>query len=45
MLSSNLIHEMEMNIAISTHYYTVPLRSVLTLLGGKNRKGAVFVGR
>ena len=34
-----------LNLAISPHYYTVPLRSVLAVLDGRNRKGAVFVGR
>ena len=34
-----------LNIAISPHYYTVPLRSVLAVLDGRNRKGAVFVGK
>jgi hypothetical protein len=34
-----------LNIAISPHYYTVPLRSLLAVLDGRNRKGAVFVGK
>jgi len=33
-----------LNIAIGSVYYTVPLRSVLAVLDGRNRKGAVFVG-
>jgi len=34
-----------LNISISPYYYTVPLRSVLAVLDGRNRKGAVFVGK
>ena len=34
-----------LNMAISPFYYTVPLRSVLAVLDGRNRKGAVFVGK
>jgi hypothetical protein len=34
-----------LNIFISPFYYTVPLRSVLSVLDGRNRNGAVFVGR
>ena len=34
-----------LNIAIPPHYYTVPLRSVLAVLEGRNRKGAVFAGK
>ena len=34
-----------MNITIGSVYYTVPLRSVLAVLDGRNRKGAVFMGR
>ena len=33
-----------LNIAISPYYYTVPLRSVLAVLDGRNRKGALWVG-
>ena len=34
-----------LNIAISPYYYTVPLRSVLAVLDGRNRKGALWVGK
>ena len=34
-----------LNISIPPHYYTVPLRSVLAVLDGRNRKGAVFMGK
>jgi hypothetical protein len=34
-----------LNITIGAVYYTVPLRSVLAVLDGRNRKGAVFVGK
>jgi len=34
-----------LNITIGSVYYTVPLRSVLAVLDGRNRKGAVFMGR
>jgi hypothetical protein len=34
-----------MNITIRPVYYTVPLRSVLAVLDGRNRKAAVFVGK
>ncbi len=34
-----------LNISISPFYYTVPLRSVLAVLDGRNRKAAVFVGK
>lgn len=34
-----------LNFTISPYYYTVPLRSVLAVLDGRNRKGAVFMGR
>jgi hypothetical protein len=34
-----------LNFTIGSVYYTVPLRSVLAVLDGRNRKGAVFVGR
>jgi len=33
-----------LNIAISPYYYTVPLRSVLAVLDGRNRKGALWIG-
>jgi hypothetical protein len=33
-----------LNISIGAVYYTVPLRSVLAVLDGRNRKAAVFVG-
>jgi hypothetical protein len=34
-----------LNIAISPYYYTIPLRSVLAVLDGRNRKGALWVGK
>ena len=34
-----------LNIAISPYYYTVPLRSVLAVLDGRNRKGALWMGK
>jgi hypothetical protein len=34
-----------LNIAISPYYYTVPLGSVLAVLDGRNRKGALWVGK
>jgi hypothetical protein len=34
-----------LNITIGSVYYTVPLRVVLAVLDGRNRKGAVFVGK
>ena len=34
-----------LNLAISPYYYTVPLRSVLAVLDGRNRKGVMFVGK
>jgi hypothetical protein len=34
-----------LNIAISPYSYTVPLRSVLAVLDGRNRKGALWVGK
>jgi len=34
-----------LNFAISPYYYTVPLRSVLAVLDGRNRKGVMFVGK
>jgi len=34
-----------LNISIGAVYYTVPMRSVLAVLDGRNRKAAVFVGR
>jgi hypothetical protein len=34
-----------LNFTIGSVYYTVPLRSVLAVLDGRNRKGAVFMGR
>ncbi len=34
-----------LNFIISPHYYTIPLRSVLAVLDGRNRKGAVFMGK
>jgi len=34
-----------LNISIGAVYYTVPLRSVLAVLDGRNRKAAVFVGK
>ncbi|MEI7434855.1 MAG: hypothetical protein WCJ93_11445 [Methanomicrobiales archaeon] len=34
-----------LNFSISPYYYTVPLRSVLAVLDGRNRKGALFIGR
>ncbi|MEI7434926.1 MAG: hypothetical protein WCJ93_11810 [Methanomicrobiales archaeon] len=34
-----------LNIVIGSIYYTVPLRSVLAVLDGRNRKGAIFVGK
>ena len=34
-----------LKLAISPHYHTVPLRSVLAVLDGRNRKGAVFMGK
>jgi hypothetical protein len=33
-----------LNFSIGSVYYTVPLRSVLAVLDGRNRKGAVFMG-
>jgi hypothetical protein len=36
---------LRLNISISPYYYTVPLRSVLAVLDGKNRKGAAFMGK
>jgi len=34
-----------LNFTISPYYYTVPMRSVLAVLDGRNRKGAVFMGK
>lgn len=34
-----------LNITIFPFYYTIPLRSVLALLEGRNRKGVVFMGK
>jgi len=34
-----------LNIMIPPFYYTVPLRSVLAVLDGRNRKAAVFMGK
>jgi len=34
-----------LNLAISPYYYTVPLRSVSAVLDGRNRKGAMFMGK
>jgi|WetSurMetagenome_2_1015567.scaffolds.fasta_scaffold102450_1 hypothetical protein len=34
-----------LNFSIGAVYYTVPMRSVLAVLDGRNRKAAVFVGK
>jgi hypothetical protein len=34
-----------LNLTISPYYYTVPLRSVLAVLDGRIRKGALWVGK
>jgi hypothetical protein len=34
-----------LNITIGLVYYTIPLRSVLAVLDGRNRKAALHVGR
>lgn len=34
-----------LNLAVPPHHYTVPLRSVLAVRDGRNRKGALFRGK
>ncbi len=34
-----------LNLSIGAVYYTVPLRHVLAVLDGRNRKAAVFIGK